>query len=148
MPNLVNISEAASLGIHALAFLARSERTATNQEIADALNASPHHLAKVMQRLGHAALISSTVGPQGGFDLDRPAKDIRLLDIYEAVDGPLGEVGCLLGKPACRGQCVLGEMIEKVNREIRQHLSETTLARLVDSLVFASLEEPDSSASE
>ena len=143
MPNLVNISEAASLGIHALAFLARSERTATNQEIADALNASSHHLSKVMQRLRRAKLIGSTVGPQGGFKLKRPAKDIRLLEIYEAIDGPVGEAGCLLGKPACGGQCVLGEMIEKVNREVHQHLSKTTLARLVDSVVFASLQEPD-----
>ena len=64
MANFVRISEAASLGLHTMALLAkRGETRTTNQEIADMLGASVHHLAKVMQRLVRAGLVDSAVGP-------------------------------------------------------------------------------------
>ncbi len=138
MSNLVRISEAASLGLHTMALLAgQNQQRRTNQEIAEALQASSHHLAKVMQRLVRAGLVDSAVGPQGGFRLARPAQDVRLLDIYEAIEGPLGAAACLLGKPICRGtDCVLGELVEKVNRQIRSYLADTTLATLAEGMAF------------
>jgi Rrf2 family protein len=138
VPNLLRISEAVSLGLHTMAFLAsRGEARCTNHEIADVLHASVHHLAKIMQRLARTGLVDSAVGPQGGFRLARSASDIRLLEIYEAIDGPLGEPECLLGEPICDGgECVLGGLVEKVSREVRSYLSETTLASLVDRVAF------------
>jgi len=48
---LVNISEAASLGLHTMALLAKhGEQRATNQEIAAALKGSSHHLAKYNEK--------------------------------------------------------------------------------------------------
>jgi Rrf2 family protein len=138
VPNLLRISEAVSLGLHTMALLAsRGEARCTNHEIADVLHASVHHLAKIMQRLARTGLVDSAVGPQGGFRLARSASDIRLLEIYEAIDGPLGEPECLLGEPICDGgECVLGGLVEKVSREVRSYLSETTLASLVDRVAF------------
>jgi Rrf2 family protein len=130
--HLVNISEAASLGLHTMALLARDpDNRFTTQELASRLKASGNHLAKVMQRLVRAGLIDSVRGPQGGFRLTRPAGRIKLLEIYEAVEGPLGEAGCLLSEPVCDGrECVLGEVVQSVHRQIRAYLAKTTLATL------------------
>jgi Rrf2 family protein len=138
MANLVRISEAASLGLHTMALLAkRNDRRWTNQDLADTLGASAHHLAKVMQRLVRAGMVSSTVGPQGGFQLAGDACGITLMDIYQAIEGPLPETGCLLGKPICDGRdCILGELVQKVEREIRSHLASTTLAQMVNQMAF------------
>lgn len=133
MTNLVRISEAASLGLHTMALLAReSRRRFTTQEIAARLSASGHHLAKVMQRLVRAGLVESIRGPQGGFRLVKPAEKTRLLEIYEAIEGPLNPCGCLLPRPSCdgKGQCVLGDIVRKVHHLIEEHLSETTLAEM------------------
>ena len=121
-----------------MAFLAsRGEARCTNHDIAEVLHASVHHLAKITQRLARAGLVDSAVGPSGGFRVARPASDIRLLEIYEAIDGPLGEPECLLGEPICDGgECVLGGLVEKVSREVRSYLSETTLADLVERVAF------------
>jgi len=109
----------------------RGERRSTGQEIADILGGSVHHLAKVMQRLVRAGLVDSAVGPQGGFRLAKPAGRIKLLTIYEAIEGPLGETQCLLAKEVCEGNdCVLGELIQRLNREIHGYLQNATLATL------------------
>jgi Rrf2 family protein len=134
MSKLVHISEAASLGLHTMALLVSDrDKRFTNQEIADTLGASSHHLAKVMQRLVKIGLVDSTVGPQGGFQLIGEPKEITLSQIYEAVDGPLEETGCLLNEPACDARdCVLGDVLRQVHQQVRDYLEETTLATLAE----------------
>jgi len=131
MPNVVNISEAASLALHAMAYLASdADRPATCREIAEALEVSGAHLSKVLQRLAHAGLITSTPGPKGGFRLARPSRAIRLLEIYEVISGPLRPTTCLLGKPVCDGKCILGDLLRETNRSVARYLSKTRLSEL------------------
>lgn len=141
MPRLVNISEAVSLALHTMALLGRaSQRRVRNQEIADLLKASGHHLAKVMQRLVRAGLVDSACGPQGGFLLAKPADEIMLLDVYEAIEGPLGDEGCLLREPICSGRdCILGEVLHSIQTQLRDYLDKTTLAELAGSSSIDSL---------
>ncbi|MBM4088261.1 MAG: Rrf2 family transcriptional regulator [Planctomycetes bacterium] len=136
------ISEAASLGLHTMAILASqpAERW-TNQALADCIRASNHHLAKVMQRLSRAGLVHAAVGVKGGFTLGRPAADIRLLEIYEVVDGPLDSESCLLREPLCDGErCVLGEAVLDIQRRLRDCLAKTTLAELARGVAVRRVE--------
>lgn len=134
MPSLVRISEAASLAIHTMAILGRfPERRFTNQELAKRLHASVHHLAKVMQRLVRAGLVDSVRGPQGGFRLGTTASSTTLLEIYETVEGPVDEGGCLLAEPVCDGHdCALGAVVQSFHQQLRDHLAKTTLDELVE----------------
>ena len=47
------------------------------------------YLFKILQQLVRANILRSRRGPRGGFTLARPAKDITILEIIEAVDGPM-----------------------------------------------------------
>jgi Rrf2 family protein len=47
------------------------------------------YLFKVLEKLRKANILRSKRGPGGGFTLARPAKDITILEIIEAVDGPM-----------------------------------------------------------
>ncbi len=145
MSSLVNISEAASLGLHAMALLAQySQRRFTNQEIADVLEGSSHHLAKVTQRLVKAGLISSIRGPQGGFQLQRPAELISLLEIYETIEGPVDMSACASGR-ACASQsescrevsCVLGRTIRAARDRLCDCLANITLTELAENTGFS-----------
>ena len=132
MPQLINISEAVSLGLHTMVLLAVDpDRRVTNVRIAETLGVSGHHLAKVMQRLVRAGLVDSVPGPRGGFLLAAPARNVTLSQIYEAIDGPLDDEGCLLGEPICSGRnCVLGEALHAIHEQLRNYLARTTLAEL------------------
>lgn len=148
MAHLLRISEAASLGLHACVLLAgQPDRDVPAHELAGEFEASEAHLAKVMQRLGKAGLVASTRGPKGGFRLARPAESITLLDVYEAVEGPVEPVGCLLGRPVCRGAgCLFGDFITEFDTRFRGYLATTTLQQLVsheESLHASAADHPD-----
>ena len=118
MPNILRISDSASLALHAMVLLAKnSDHPLTNVQAAHLFHASEHTLAKVLQRLAKAGLVESTRGPHGGFRLRQAADEIRLIAIYEAVEGRIGNPECLLSLPLCSGNaCVLGGLVEKVHR--------------------------------
>lgn len=130
---MIRISEAASLALHAMALLAQSapeRRTAA--DLAQRLDASEAHLAKVLQRLRRARLVESVRGPQGGFVLARSPEEITLLEVYETVEGSLDDALCTMDKPVCRGeQCLFGGLLCALTREAREYLSGTTLDQLV-----------------
>ncbi|MEW6360260.1 MAG: Rrf2 family transcriptional regulator [Planctomycetota bacterium] len=132
MNRILKISEAASLALHAMAYLAvnRCKRIPV-QEIAVELGASRDHLSKVLQQLHRAGFVESVPGPGGGFSLEKGREGLRLIDIYEAIDGPLRSNGCLLGHPICQGKkCVLGGLVESLNKQARDYLSATRLSDL------------------
>ena len=132
MSSLIKVSEAASIAIHAMILLAAdSDRTVSSKEMARQLGSSEAHLAKVMQRLAKAGLVGSTRGPKGGFVLKRPTGEISLLDVYEAIEGPLKETNCLLGRPVCNGEsCIFGDLLKTIDRQAREYLSEKRLSDL------------------
>ncbi len=134
MANLLKISEAASLALHTMVYLAANDgRLVTTHEIGELLRVSEAHLAKVLQRLARVRLVDSTRGPKGGFCLAKAGDDISLLEVYEAIEGPLQDSVCLLGKPVCQGdKCILGDLLETVNQLAREYLAGTTLSDLTD----------------
>jgi Rrf2 family protein len=134
MSSVLKISEATSLALHSMAFLAaKPEQATTTKEIAARFNVSEAHLSKVLQRLTKAGFVESTRGPKGGFALSRPADEISLLDVYEFMEGPLTSRKCLLGTPVCRGnECILGGLLETVDRQLRDYLSKAKLSELAD----------------
>lgn len=132
MQGVLKISEGSNLGIHAMAYLANSEgNTASVTQISHDLRVSKDHLGKVMQRLTHLGLVDSRRGPRGGFTLARDASSITLLEIVEAIDGPLHSPQCLLGQPVCApGRCTLSGLSLRVHAEVRKALSGTMLSDL------------------
>jgi len=105
----------------------------TNQELSDELGASSHHLAKVMRRLVTVGLVDSTRGPTGGFTLKPSAEAVKLIDIYEAIEGPIADFQCLLGEPNCEGRaCALGKVVHDAQSHIVQYLRSTNLQMLAE----------------
>ena len=111
MSSILRISEAANLGIHALVYLAleRDCSPCSAGAIAKGLEVSESHLAKVMQRLAAAGMVSSTRGARGGFTIITDPDRTSLLQVLEAIDGPILSSGCLLGRGDCLVHC--GQML-------------------------------------
>lgn len=132
MPGVVNITEATNLAVHAMAYLGglKQGEAATAQQIADDLGVSRDHLGKVFQRLVRMGLVSSKRGPKGGFTLIRPASKVTLLEVVEAVDGPLQEEGCLMGKQLCGTGCILSGLVKSIHNQVYKVLASTPLSSL------------------
>jgi Rrf2 family transcriptional regulator, nitric oxide-sensitive transcriptional repressor len=132
---IFHLSEAANLAIHALNHLASNSdlQPISTIQVAEALGASNNHLSKVFQRLTKVGLVTSIRGPRGGFCLAWDPKDVTLLEIYEAIDGPLGKDSCLLGHEECdRETCVFGGLVTNIQSQVDKYFSNTTLADLIE----------------
>ncbi len=130
MASLFKISEAAALALHAAALMAGTpDRLLRTRNIAERLEASEAHLAKVLLVLQRAGIVRSVRGPAGGSKLARPAEKITLKQIYEAVEGPLKVAKCMFRKPVCgRRRCALGGFLESINRQVADKLRNTKLS--------------------
>lgn len=131
--SMLKISDAASLALHTMVLLAsQHDRLVSNKEIASVLKVSEAHLSKVLQRLAKIGLVHSIRGPHGGFSLGHPGERITLLQVYEAIEGPLPvSCNCLFDRQVCcRNHCILGNLLGNINIQIRDYLHKTTLAQL------------------
>ena len=132
---IINVSEAANLAIHALAYLANhpEEQPVSTGTVAENLQASEAHLSKVFQRLAKVGLVKSIRWPSGGFSLAWEPSAITLQEIYEAIDGPVSKGNCLLNNTECdRKECVFGDLVSSLHKQVDDHFSNTTLADLVE----------------
>jgi len=143
MSSILRISEAASLALHTGVLLAEAERRLSAGQMARQMQVSEAHLAKVLQRLARAELVRSVRGPHGGFELARPAAQITLQELYEAVDGPLASDECLMSTARCnRDRCIFGSLLADVGRLVEEHFSRTRLSDLVEAVGVGSRPEP------
>jgi Rrf2 family protein len=104
---------------------------------------STSYLLKHMQALSGAGLVSTVPGPKGGYRLARSPKDITLLDIVLAVEGPAPAFRCaeirqrgpnpLPGRYFSR-PCGINAAMLKAERAYRAELAKVTIADIMADL--------------
>lgn len=90
-------------------------------------------VAKLMNHLARAGLLTSHRGVSGGFTLSRPPSAISLAEIVEAIDGPIALTHCCGESPeGCElmARCAVRPHWEPVSRAVRAALDEVSLAAL------------------
>ncbi|MBP7738693.1 MAG: Rrf2 family transcriptional regulator [Spirochaetes bacterium] len=128
------ISDAVSLAMHSMAVMASRDGLSSAKDVAGRLGVSEHHLAKVLQRLARCGLVRSTRGPRGGFTLAKKSGAITLLDVYEAIEGPLKERACLMRKKTCnKKRCILGDSMGTMWDIFRKHLKSTYISDISEA---------------
>ena len=135
MSGPVKLSEMVSIALHGMVFLTAVEarERISIKDIAQATGASEAHLSKTMQRLVKAGLVTSLRGPKGGFVLAREPGEISLLEIYEAIEGPLNENACAV--EACNfKECIFDDLLYKLNLKFKEFLQDKTLKDYQDYL--------------
>ena len=94
-------------------------------------------LAKIFQRLSKAGLLRSIRGSNGGFCLGRPAKEITMRAVIEAIEGPIAFNRCLLREGECEEErgCPLHEVLEEVQDRFLEVLDGTTMEDLAKQIM-------------
>ena len=134
MSSVFNLSEASSIALHSMVMVASTEGKTNVNRIAERLNFSKHHVAKVMQRLVKVGILSSNSGPTGGFSLAKKPEQISLLDIYEAIEGPMVNYKCPLGYSECAFEkCILGTIAHDMNNNFKKYLADHNLKYYIDN---------------
>lgn len=104
-------------------------------EIAEAQNIPTSFMAKILRSLVRARLLRSSRGVNGGFSLARPAAEINMLEIVEAIEGRLSLMDCVPDPAGCAWvmDCPASSVWMKVQENMKQTLRSTTLEDLVST---------------
>jgi Rrf2 family protein len=132
----MRLSLAAYYALQALVHLARKGPGAapvTSQAIAAEWQLPERFLPKVLKPLVSAQILLSAKGPNGGYRLARPAAKVTLLEVVEAVDGPIrGQVPLRPAGPDAGLRRRLGEVCGELAGGVRKALGKVRLSDLVE----------------
>ncbi len=134
----MQITKQADYALRAMLFLAQlppNQRAATSQ-IADEQAIPPSFLAKIISQLSIAGLIHTSRGARGGVSLAVSPEKISILDVVEAIDGPLALNECTLNPSICPlgPNCPLHDVWCDAQLELVNRLKSTTFATLKKSV--------------
>jgi len=130
----MQITRQADYAVRAMIYLAQlgpDQRAATSQ-IAQEKQIPPSFLAKIVSQLSVAGLLQTSRGAHGGVSLARAANQISLLDVVEAIDGPILLNDCVGDHNSCAfgDECPMkpvwcdaqAELVERLRRTTFDHL--------------------------
>jgi Rrf2 family cysteine metabolism transcriptional repressor len=109
-------------------------RLVSLKDVAHRQQLSKVYLSQLSAPLKRASLLKSTWGNKGGFALARPPFQITLLDIMEAVEGPIAVLDCVLDSGSCEraDYCECVGIWREVNEAIVKTLEQYSLADLIE----------------
>ena len=142
-PTVIRLSRLADYGIVIATHLARQpDRQQTAGDVAAATAVPAAMTSKILKMLTRADLLVSHRGSHGGYSLARPAVSVSVAEVVEALDGPIAITTCTEPTP---GDCSILNLCparanwERINRAIRESLSEVTLAEMAHTIPTAFL---------
>lgn len=129
-------------GLHCLTYLVKppAGQPVGAKDLAELQGVSPSLVAKVFTQLQKAGIVESAEGVRGGFRLSRPAAEITVLDVVDAIEGdkPLFTCRQILGQcavldcdqaaKAARGMCMIHAVMLEAEQSMRRTLRSYTLA--------------------
>ena len=90
-------------------------------------------LVKVLGRLAEGRLVTATIGRNGGYRLARPAREISLLDIVLAIEGPPADTRCVIRGGPCApdGRCLVHGAFAAARNRFEEELGGGTLLSIL-----------------
>jgi len=131
----MQITRQADYAVRAVLHLARmgnSERAATST-VAKEQNIPPSFLAKIISQLSIAGLLHTSRGARGGVTLARDPKEITLLEVVEAIDGPIQLNECVGSDGNCHfeGSCPIKPVWCDAQEELVARLKGTNFGDMI-----------------
>jgi Rrf2 family protein len=128
---MFQLSKKADYGLIALKHLAQhADSSISAREIASEYRIPAELLAKVLQRLARKGLLVSHQGTHGGYILARDPSKISIVDVVEAIEGPIGITPCERGSCEQLEKCSVKDPLQKLKAKVVRVLGDTSIYEL------------------
>lgn len=132
---MIDLGRKRDYALRAMVSLARAHGDGLRKarEIASDTAVPVNYLPQVLADLARAGLVTSVAGPRGGYTTARPPAEISVLEVVEAVGGPLRTAQCPLRGGPCTPQdsCALHDVWGGAQQAMATHLAEASLAGVI-----------------
>ncbi len=133
---MISISQQTDYAARILLYLAMSEpdTRVTTQEIAREKLIPSALIRRIVTKLGSVGLLKTTKGRGGGIALGRPASEISMLDVVEAMEGPMVLNQCTEDPAFCpfTVHCAIHAAWQETRKLLEDHLKEYTFDKLAE----------------
>ncbi len=132
---MLRMSKLTDYGTVVMTYLAKeNDRLHAVSEIAGQTRVSAPTVSKVLKRLVREGLVVSHRGAKGGYSLARQPARISMVEIIDALEGPLGltECGSTPGLCVQESLCSIRTNWQRINRAVRQALASVSLAEMAE----------------
>lgn len=132
----MQITRQADYALRAMIYLAKmppNTRAATSQ-IAEEQRIPPSFLAKIISQLSIAGIIHTSRGARGGVSLAHAPEDVTVLQVVEAIDGPIYLNDCMGDPESCPfgPECPIRPLWCNTQSELVEKLRKANFAQLVE----------------
>lgn len=131
----MQITRQADYAVRAVLYLAQLE---DGVRVSTSLIASEQHipitfLAKIISQLSAAGVVRTTRGSRGGVTLAKPMSQVSLLEVVEAIDGPMTLNDCTSDASRCvmGASCTVRTVWCDARNELVQRLADTKFSNLI-----------------
>lgn len=129
---MLKLTKKADYGLIAMRHLAEhaAEGSHSATDLAELYGIPQEALAKILQKLVRAGLLTSQQGMHGGYMLARDARQISALEVIRAIDGPLFLTSCTSDKRGdCEqtDRCTVREPLRRVGESIQEVLGRLSI---------------------
>ncbi len=133
---MLKLTKKADYGLIAMKHLAEhaAEGSFSAKDLAQHYGIPAEALAKILQRLAKAGLLTSHHGTNGGYVLGRDARRISALEVIKAIDGPLFLTSCFStarGECDQTDRCTVREPLRRVGESIQEVLGRLTIHQMM-----------------
>lgn len=130
----MKISTKVQYGLRAMAYLAQNSaagRAVSAREVACRQKLPAEYLEKIFARLQKAGLLAAKKGVSGGYVMVRPADQIKIAEIFNALESPATKVKCIDAKCLHEAECLTKILWCKMQTAVNDFLESVTLEDLI-----------------
>lgn len=131
----MKLSPAAEFAVRGVVVLAEryGQGPVTLDTVCALRDLSKQYLTKIFGTLARAGIVTPIRGKHGGYVLGREPRTISLLDVIEAIEGPIAMNFCQSDPPRCdREECPVRPVWTEIQKMLRERLATVTLADVLN----------------
>lgn len=129
---MLRISKLSDYAVVLLGYLAQSDVLMSSNDLSHKASLGKETTSKILKRLQNHEIVASKKGSNGGYYITRLPEDIKLLEIIEAMEGPLMVTACVVDD-GCKSSshCLMHGKWQRVNRIIVESLEKVSLKEML-----------------
>lgn len=128
----MHLTREADYALRIMYTLAVNNKLTDAQTISDSIAVTRRFTLKILSKLTEAGLASSKLGAGGGYYLAKPADEISIAEVIEAIEGPFAISTCLAQGYTCErvddcGNCIFHCIFDVMNEDMRKTLAAVSI---------------------